>query len=64
MVARLAPHWFGVNWLGVMVPELSTEPATGLMTGTLELAQVLPLVISLGRIRQVSVGLLVEIEVV
>jgi hypothetical protein len=40
------------------------EPATDLIAGMLELAQVLPLVISLGRIRQVSVGLLVEIEVV
>jgi hypothetical protein len=63
-VAKLAPHWFALSVLGLIVPELSIEPDTDLIVGMLELTQVLPAVVSLGRIRQVSVGLLVEIDVV
>jgi hypothetical protein len=62
-LARLTPHWLASRVLGVIVPALSTEPLTDAMV-LAAVEQVLLLVMSLGRIRQVSVGLLVEIDVV
>jgi hypothetical protein len=61
--ATLTPHWLASRALGVIVPALSTVPLTDVMV-LVAVEQVLLLIMSLGRIRQVSVGLLVEIDVV